>query len=365
LLFDHCKRAVERGLTRGPNGLPLIGTGDWNDGMNRVGEEGRGESVWLAWFLIVVLEGMVELAERVSENQVAEHYRDEAERLRLAIDREAWDGAWYLRARFDDGTPLGSAANDEGRIDSLPQSWAWIAGGGDRERAERALDRAWRQLVLRGEKLALLFTPPFDLMRPSPGYIQGYPPGVRENGGQYTHAAIWLAIALARSGDGDRAAELMHYLNPIERARDLSEVWRYKLEPYVMPADVYNLAGHAGEGGWSWYTGSGGWMYRAWIEEILGLRRIDSKLQCNPVIPKHWEGYNLTYRYGEAIYEISVENPDRVQTGVRWVELDGRRLDDQGIPLEDNPIRHSVIVRMGPEDEIHSDANNLTGFVYK
>ncbi|MDF1500566.1 MAG: glucoamylase family protein [Anaerolineales bacterium] len=347
LLFDHCKRAVERGSTRGPDGLPLIGTGDWNDGMNRVGENGRGESVWLAWFLVVVLDGMAFLAREIGDEILAERYADDAASLRITIDREAWDGAWYRRARFDDGTPLGSAANDEARIDSLPQSWAWIAGGGDPERAQTGLESAWRQLVLRDERLVLLFTPPFDLMRPSPGYIQGYPPGVRENGGQYTHAAIWLAIALARSGDGNRAAELMRILNPVERARDISDVWRYKLEPYAVPADVYNLTGHIGEGGWSWYTGSSGWMYRAWVEEILGLRRRASVLEIDPVIPSRWSGFKVNYKFGEAIYEITVENPEQVQKGVQEVELDGRPLENNLIPLEDQPVRHSVRVRMG------------------
>lgn len=360
LLFDHCKRAVEHGLTRGPSGLPLIGTGDWNDGMNRVGEEGRGESVWLAWFLIVVLEGMADLAERIADPGLAARYLQDAERLRSTIDRAAWDGAWYLRARFDDGTPLGSSANDEARIDSLPQSWAWIAGGGDPQRARQALDSAWRQLVLKDDRLALLFTPAFEHMRPSPGYIQGYPPGVRENGGQYTHAAIWFAIALARSKDGNRAAELMRILNPVEKARDLSEVWRYTLEPYVVAADVYSLPGHIGQGGWSWYTGSGGWMYRAWVEEILGLRRLGRNLIVDPVIPSSWPGFKVTYRFGQAIYEIKVENPDRIQSGVRWLELDGRRLEGQRIPLEEDSVRHSVTVHMGatPEDSSgvpHSD----------
>jgi cyclic beta-1,2-glucan synthetase len=351
LLFDHCRRAVEQGLTRGPHGLPLIGTGDWNDGMNLVGDNGRGESVWLAWFLVVVLEGMAYLAEQVDDKDRVDYYTQAAKRMRDTIDEEAWDGAWYLRARFDDGTPLGSAANDEARIDSLTQSWAWIAGGGDPQRAQQALNSAWRQLVLRSERLALLFTPPFDVMQPSPGYIQGYPPGVRENGAQYTHAAIWLAIALARSGDGDRAAELMRILNPVEKARDMGEVWRYKLEPYVTAADVYSLAGHVGEGGWSWYTGSGAWMYRAWVEEILGIRRVGSTLLVDPVPPSSWSGFKVKYRFGEALYEIQVENPERVRRGVSWVELNGRRLEKNVIPLDEQPVHHSVIVRMGDQPE--------------
>jgi cyclic beta-1,2-glucan synthetase len=290
---------------------------------------------------------MAYLAEQVGDEKMVDHYTQAAQGMRATIDREAWDGAWYLRARFDDGTPLGSAANDEARIDSLSQSWAWIAGGGDPQRAKQALNSAWRQLVLRGDRLALLFTPPFDLMQPSPGYIQGYPPGVRENGAQYTHAAIWLAIDLARSGDGDRAAELMRILNPVEKARDMSEVWRYKLEPYVVAADVYSLAGHIGEGGLSWYTGSSGWMYRAWIEEILGIRRMGSTLLVDPVLPSSWQGFKVKYRFGEALYEIKIENPDRVHKGISWVELNGRRLEENAIPLDEQPVHHSVIVRMG------------------
>lgn len=346
-LYEHCRRAVERGLTVGPRGLPLIGTGDWNDGMNRVGVDGRGESVWLAWFLVDVLKGMAELARHVGDEAAAERDRERARDLLETIDRQAWDGAWYLRATFDSGAPLGSSRNQEGWIDLLPQAWAWIAGGGDPRRAQVALESAWRYLVQIDNRLVLLFTPPFDRIEPSPGYIRGYPPGVRENGGQYTHAALWYAIALARSGDGDRAVDLLRLLNPIEYTRDMMGVSRYRLEPYVVAADVYRLTGNIGRGGWSWYTGSAAWMYRAWIEEVLGLHVRGDTLELRPTIPRHWGGYKIRYRHGQAMYWIQVLNPEGVSQGVVQVELDGRPVPDGRIPLESTAIKHRVTVRMG------------------
>ncbi|TFH36124.1 MAG: glycosyl transferase, partial [Anaerolineales bacterium] len=346
-LFEHCRRAVEKGLTQGPHGLPLIGTGDWNDGMNRVGDQGRGESVWLGWFLIEVLGRMESLAGIVGEPGLASHYRQEAETLEQRIEKTAWDGNWYLRGTFDDGSSLGSSANLEARIDSLPQSWPWISDAGDPERKDQALESAWRQLVLRDEKLVLLFTPPFDTSNPSPGYIRGYPPGVRENGGQYTHAALWLALAFARKADGNRAGEILHILNPIEHARDVSEVWRYTVEPYVVAADVYHLPGRVGQGGWSWYTGSAAWMYRVWIEEVLGLKKRGDQLIIDPVIPDWWDGFKLTLRHAEAVYAIEVQNPDHLQQGVAWLELDGKRLEHRYLTLDPEPVKHIVHVRMG------------------
>jgi len=345
-LFEHCRRALEKGLTAGPHGLPLIGAGDWNDGLNRVGNQGKGESVWLAWFLVDVLGRMAGLAEALEHSDLAGEYRQRAAGLRKQIESQAWDGEWYLRAFFDDGSPIGSAASTEARIDSLPQSWAWLAGPGDEARARQAFEAAWRQLVLPDERLVLLFTPPFDHSSPSPGYLQGYPPGVRENGGQYTHAAVWLALAAARSGDGTRAEQLLRMLNPIERAREVSEVWRYGVEPYVATADVYNLAGHIGQGGWSWYTGSGAWMYRAWVEGLLGLRFRHGKLFIDPVIPAGWEQVKIRLRSGQAIYEILVDNPEHVEHGLAWIELDGRRVE-RPLALDREAVKHSLHVRMG------------------
>jgi cyclic beta-1,2-glucan synthetase len=284
-LFEHCQRAVTRGLTAGSHGLPLMGTGDWNDGMNLVGAGGKGESVWLAWFLVDVLQGMAELSDLSNRPDLSHTYQQDRRALIQRVEQAAWDGEWYLRAIFDDGTPLGSAANKEAKIDSLPQSWAWLSGAADTNRANMALESAWRHLVHEDEGLVQLFVPSFDKSEPSPGYIKGYPPGVRENGGQYTHAALWLAMAMARRGDGTRAAKMLCMLNPIEHAREPEAVWSYGVEPYVVAADVYRLPGRIGHGGWSWYTGSAAWMYRAWVEEVLGLKVLGDHMQLNPGFP--------------------------------------------------------------------------------
>jgi cyclic beta-1,2-glucan synthetase len=346
-LFEHCRRAVSRGLTIGPHGLPLMGTGDWNDGMNLVGVGGKGESVWLGWFLCDCLQGMVEMATLMQQSELSLTYQEERAALIQRVEQAGWDGRWYLRGTFDDGSPLGSAANTEARIDSLPQSWSWLSGAADPGRAGQALESAWHYLVCEEDGLALLFTPAFDQSEPSPGYIKGYPPGVRENGGQYTHAALWLAMAMARKGDGERAMQLLRLLNPIEHARDATAVWHYGVEPYVVAADVYRLPGRIGQGGWSWYTGAAAWMYRAWTEEILGLRIRGDTLRINPVIPSSWPGFSLLYRYGEAVYEIQVENPDGCEHGIAWVEMDGRRVADGLIPLDPGLTKHRVIVKMG------------------
>ncbi len=346
-IFEHCQRAVSRGLTIGPHGLPLIGTGDWNDGLNLVGAGGKGESVWLGWFLCELLQGMAELSKLLLQPDLEQSYLMERAELIRRIELAAWDGEWYLRGTFDDGSPLGSAANAEARIDSLPQSWAWLSAAADPDRAEQALHSAWQHLVRQDEGLVQLFDPPFDSSVPSPGYIKGYPPGVRENGGQYTHAALWMAMAFARKGDGERAMQLLRMLNPIEHARDAEAAWQYGVEPYVVAADIYRLPGRVGQGGWSWYTGSAAWMYRAWIEEVLGLQLRGELLRINPVIPGSWPGFSVSYRHGKALYEIQVENPDACQRGVAWVELDGRRTTDGLINLEREQVKHQVVVRMG------------------
>jgi cyclic beta-1,2-glucan synthetase len=351
-LFGHCRRAVTRSLTFGPHGLPLMGTGDWNDGMNLVGALGKGESVWLAWFLADVLDGMGEMADLVGQSGLGQTYRKERKALLQRVERSAWDGKWYLRAIFDDGTPLGSSNNEEAQIDSLPQSWAWLGGGAGKDgarndRAAEALESVWSQLVREDEGLVLLLAPPFSRSEPSPGYIQAYPPGVRENGGQYTHAAVWFAMALARRGAGGRAVSILRMLNPIERARDSDSVWRYGIEPYVAAADVYRLPGRIGHGGWSWYTGAASWMYQAWVGEILGLKVRGDHLEIDPVIPASWEGFSLRYRHGEAVYEIRVENRDGCERGVAWAEIDGKRVPDGVIPLERGLVKHRVLVHMG------------------
>ncbi len=345
-LFEHCRRAVSRGLTIGPHGLPLIGTGDWNDGMNLVGAGGKGESVWLGWFLCEVLQGMAELSNSLHQPELSQTYQEERSGLIQRVEQAGWDGEWYLRGTFDDGTPLGSVTNTEAKIDSLPQSWAWLSGGADPARAEQGLESAWHHLVRQDEGLVLLFEPPFDKSEPSPGYIKGYPPGVRENGGQYTHAGLWMAMAMARKGDGERTVQLLRLLNPIEHARDAESVWHYGVEPYVVAADVYRLPGRIGQGGWSWYTGSAAWMYRAWVEEVLGLQVQSGQMRVNPVIPAAWEGFSLRYRHGEAVYVIEVENPHHCERGVAWVEMDGQRLAGGVIHLERGLVKHQVVVRM-------------------
>jgi cyclic beta-1,2-glucan synthetase len=354
-LCEHCHRAISRGLTTGPHGLPLIGTGDWNDGLNLVGAAGQGESVWLAWFLIDVLHGFAEIIEPRGQSQEAIRYGLEAQRLQEAIETHAWDGDWYRRAYFDDGTPLGSKESEEARIDSLPQSWAVISGAADPDRARRALASVEEHLVRAHDQLILLFTPPFARTAHDPGYIKRYPPGVRENGGQYTHAAIWVAMAFARQGDGDRAAALLRLLNPVEHAHTIEDVERYKVEPYVVAADVYALAGQVGRGGWTWYTGSSGWMYRVWLEEVLGFTLRGEQLTIDPVLPRDWQHITIHYRHGTATYAITIENPDGANRGVLWVELDGTRLPALTIALQDDGAEHQVIVRLGRDEVLRAE----------
>lgn len=348
-LFEHCHRAVQRGLTMGPHGLPLMGTGDWNDGMNLVGAGGKGESVWLAWFLCDVLQRMADLSDLVQQNELGHSFRQDRMALIRRVEAAGWDGHWYLRGTFDNGSPIGSATNTEACIDSLPQSWAWLSGAANSDRAAQALESAWQHLVRPEEGLVLLFDPPFDRSEPSPGYIKGYPPGVRENGGQYTHAALWLAMAMARRRDGQRAVQLLRMLNPIEHTRHSTEI--YRVEPYVVAADVYHLSGHTGQGGWSWYTGSAAWMYRAWVEEVFGLHVFDDSLELNPIIPSYWPGFSMRYRHGQAIYTIDVQNPLKCEYGVSWMEMDGQRLVGRSIPLERGVGEHHITVRMGPAKE--------------
>jgi len=346
-LYEHCRRALERGTTAGPHGLPLIGSHDWNDGMNRVGIEGRGESVWLGWFLHATLTDFAPLCESMGNRPLAERYRAQAGHLRKVLDAEAWDGEWYLRAYYDDGTPLGSAQSDECQIDSIAQSWAVLSGAADPARAEQAMSAVAERLVRDEDQLIQLFDPPFDKSVRDPGYIKGYVPGIRENGGQYTHAALWTVWAFAKLGHGDRAASLLRLLNPVYHSDTPEKLGRYRVEPYVVAADVYGVAPHIGRGGWTWYTGSASWMYRVGLEAILGLRRAAKNLTMNPCIPKDWPAYEITYRHGETHYHIKVENPEGVNRGVREVSVDGQALPDQRIPLRTDGLHHEVRVVMG------------------
>jgi cyclic beta-1,2-glucan glucanotransferase len=348
-LFEHCARGLDQSLAVGEHGLPLIGTGDWNDGMNRVGELGKGESVWLGWFLHATLAAFAPLAKARGEDTRAATWLSQTARLRTSLEQDGWDGEWYRRGYFDDGTPLGSSTNDECRIDSIAQSWSVISGAAESARGRRAMAAVNAQLIDRGDHLALLFTPPLDSTPLEPGYIKGYPPGVRENGGQYSHAAAWSAIAFAGLGDGDKSAELFSLLNPINRASTRADVQRYKVEPYAVAADVYSVAPHVGRGGWTWYTGSAGWLYRAGIEAILGFRLQGAFLCLAPCIPKEWPRFEIAFKYRSARYGIVVENPHGVSRGVAHAELDGKTLPGRPtrVPLADDSQVHKVLVVLG------------------
>jgi cyclic beta-1,2-glucan synthetase len=348
-LFEHCARALDRSLRVGTHGLPLMGTGDWNDGMNRVGPEGRGESVWLGWFLHTTLWEFARLAEARGEIARAETWRRHVGALKAALEAHAWDGDWYRRAFFDDGTPLGSAANPECRIDSIAQSWGVISGAAEPARGARAMAAVEEYLVRRDQELILLFTPPFDRAPLDPGYIKGYPPGVRENGGQYTHAAIWAVMAFAALGEGDKANELFSILNPINRTSTRAGVHRYKVEPYVAAADVYAEYPHVGRGGWTWYTGSAGWMYRAGLEWLLGFRLRGAVLHLDPCIPRAWPRFEIAFRYHSSRYEITVENPRGVTRGISALEVNGTPsvAPGTGIPLVDDGAIRRIHVVLG------------------
>lgn len=349
-LFEHCARGLDQAIElTGENGMPLIGTGDWNDGMNRVGEGGKGTSVWLGWLLIAAIDLMAPLADTRDPGR-AVRWRAHAKLVLEAIESHGWDGEWYRRGTFDDGTVLGSASSDECRIDSIAQSWAVLSGAGDPDRARQAMASMTRHLVRPDPGLALLFTPPFDRTPLDPGYIKGYPPGLRENGGQYSHAAMWAILAQTKLGDGDAAHRLFAMLNPINHALTRDEVDRYKVEPYVVAADVYSTPPHEGRGGWTWYTGSAGWMYRAGVEGIVGLTRRGDTLCFNPCLPASWPELTVTITVGAARYTVSIRNPEATGRGIRSASLDGLdrpvTVDGLTIPLQDGTHRLTVI--LGP-----------------
>ncbi|GHV52127.1 cyclic beta 1-2 glucan synthetase [Deltaproteobacteria bacterium] len=344
-LYEHCVRAIKHGLRFGAHGLPLMGSGDWNDGMNLVGIKGRGESVWLAFFLHEALKNFSELAAKRDDAPFAERCLAEAATLQRNIADHAWDGAWYRRAYFDDGSPLGSAVNPECGIDSIAQSWSVLSGAGEPERARKAMESLDKYLVDRDNRLVRLFAPPFDTSPLDPGYIKGYAPGVRENGGQYTHAAIWAAMAFARLGEKQTAWEILDIINPISHARSPEEIAVYKVEPYVMAADVYAAPLHIGRGGWTWYTGSAAWMYRFMTESLLGLTLENNTLRFTPCVPSQWESCKIHYRYRETTYHITLtQNP--VKTGTPRVSVDGCAQNDSSVSLVDDMREHWVDVNM-------------------
>ncbi len=346
-VYEHCRRALEKGSTIGGHGLPLIGTGDWNDGMNRVGAGGEGESIWLAWFLDATLRRFADLGDTIGRGEEASEYRGRADGLREALESAGWDGAWYRRAYYDDGQPLGSAEDEEWRIDSVAQSWAVLSGAAEAGRAEQAMREVLERLVRPAVGLVLLAAPPFDKTPRDPGYLKSYPPGVRENGGAYSHAALWVAWACADLGWGDDAHALFSLLNPALRADTREKSEHYRVEPYVVAADMSAQAEHLGQGGWTWYTGSAAWMYRLGVERILGLRRLGAALEIDPCIPAGWPEYKIDYRFGRSVYHIEVQNPEGVSRGVRQVVLDGTPLPTGRIPMADDGTSHTVHVWLG------------------
>jgi cyclic beta-1,2-glucan synthetase len=347
-LFEHCARALDRSLSVGAHGLPLMGTGDWNDGMNRVGQDGKGESIWLGWFLHTILWEFAKIADTRGEGKRAEAWRLHVSALKAALEREGWDGEWYRRAYYDDGTPLGSAQNTECRIDSIAQTWGIMSGAAEPGRGVRAMAAAESQLVRRKDGLILLLTPPFNHTDHDPGYIKGYLPGIRENGGQYSHAATWMLIAFAALSEGEKALELFRMISPIHRTNSRAGVQRYKVEPYVVAGDIYAEPPHVGRGGWTWYTGSAGWLYRAGIEWILGFRLRGMTLSIDPCIPRNWPAYSIEFKYHSAVYKIKVENPSGVTRGVAITELDGRlQAGSANIPLVDDGAVHQIRIVLG------------------
>ncbi|MBC7776326.1 MAG: cyclic beta 1-2 glucan synthetase, partial [Phycisphaerae bacterium] len=342
--YLHCMRAISHGETYGSHGLPLMGSGDWNDGMNLVGEHGIGESIWLGFFFYTVLNAFAPISEAMSDQAFADHCRLEATTLQTNLEASGWDGNWYRRAYFDDGTALGSATNQECRIDSIAQSWSVLSGAGNPTRSQIAMESLDQHLVRRDHGLIQLLDPPFDTSEMEPGYIKGYVPGVRENGGQYTHAAIWAAMAFAQSGDPTRAWELTEMINPIKHALNPTQVAVYAVEPYVLAADVYGVAPHTGRGGWTWYTGSAGWMYRLIMESLLGLRLEGAGLHFDACLPSDWTDFTVHYRFGETKYTIylivqSRGNPE-------GLIVDGVHIDGKVIPLVDDGKDHKVVLKV-------------------
>ncbi|HDL8788820.1 TPA: glycosyl transferase, partial [Yersinia enterocolitica] len=328
-LFEHCAKGLDQCIElTGELGLPLMGTGDWNDGMNRVGEEGKGESVWLGWLLVATLKMFIPLAKE-RDPQRASQWQHHLTGLIAALEREAWDGEWYRRATFDNGSWLGAKECEECRIDSIAQSWAVLSGAADPQRAVQAMASLEHHLIRPNDGMALLFTPPFDKTSDDPGYIKGYPPGLRENGGQYSHAAMWVIFAFAELGEGDKACDLFALLNPINHGNTPAGVERYKVEPYVVAADVYSVAPHVGRGGWTWYTGSAGWMHRAGIEGILGIRREGKELVIHPCIPASWLGFEATVNLANTRYAIRVESPAQRCQGISSATLNGSPISSQ------------------------------------
>jgi len=342
-LYEHCLRAIKRGLRFGSHGLPLMGSGDWNDGMNMVGIQGKGESVWLGFFLYEVLTQFSKIAGARGDTSVEELCTKEALQLRLNIEQHAWDGLWYRRAFFDNGVMLGSAKNQECRIDSIAQSWSVLSGAGNGKHSPLAMESLNQNLIRRDIGIVQLLHPPFDKAGLNPGYIKGYVPGVRENGGQYTHGAVWAAMAFAVLGDSNRAWEILTMINPVNHASSPETMARYKVEPYVVAADVYAVPPHTGRGGWTWYTGAAGWMYRLIVESLLGFKRESGRLRFDPCLPAEWDGFQVRYRYKTTMYHIAFRIIFKRKEEMKVI-LDGINLQENAIDLTDDGSEHKVEV---------------------
>jgi cyclic beta-1,2-glucan synthetase len=346
-LLEHCERALEKGVTSGAHGLPLIGDGDWNDGMNQVGNRGRGESIWLAWFSVATMKDFAQICEMGGDASLARSWRRRAHNLTQAVERVGWDGEWYLRAFDDEGRPWGSSESEECRLDSISQSWAVLSGAALPERAESAARSAESELVRDEEKLVRLLWPPFDSTPRNPGYIKAYPPGIRENGGQYTHAATWLGWALAKLGDGDGAARIFRLINPISHTATRADAILYRVEPYVMAGDIAAAPPHTGRGGWTWYSGSAAWAWRLGVEAILGVRRVGDKLEIDPRIPASWKKCSIALRFPGGAFNIRIVDPQGRGCGVCELRLDGDLLTGRCVPLPEDGGEHEVFVRLG------------------
>ena len=343
-IYKHCIRAIEKSLNFGENGLPKIGSGDWNDGFSTVGNKGKGESVWLGFFLYTVLDNFIPICEEKEDIELAKKYEEIKRNLKRALNTKGWDGRWYKRAFMDDGNILGSMQNDECRIDSIAQSWSVISNAGENDKKYIAMESLENHLVDKENGIIKLLDPPFEKSKLEPGYIKAYLPGVRENGGQYTHAAIWVIIAESLLGFGDKALELYRMINPIEHSRTKDASRKYKVEPYVIPADIYGASNLAGRGGWTWYTGSSSWYYKAGIEYILGLKIQNGYMKIDPCIPKDWKEYQIQYKWNDSIYNIKVKNPDGKNgknEGVTKVILDGNEVENN-IKLDGNRKVYTV-----------------------
>ncbi|MEO7210947.1 MAG: cyclic beta 1-2 glucan synthetase, partial [Chitinophagaceae bacterium] len=340
----HCKLALKHGLRFGVHGLPLMGSGDWNDGMDRVGIEGKGESVWLAFFLYDNLTSFAKIAKAQKDEDFAEECLEQAKKLKQNISKNAWDGEWYRRAYFDDGTPLGSSKNIECRIDSISQSWSVLSGGGEKKHSVSGMKSVDQFLVDRDHGIIKLLDPAFDTSKLDPGYIKGYVPGVRENGGQYTHAAIWTMMAFAALGDNEKVWELFSLINPVNHAKTEELIKQYKVEPYVAVADIYSTPEHEGRGGWAWYTGSAGWMYQFILESLLGLRREGNKLYIQPCAPAAWDTFSIQYKYEKTLYNITINNIKKDTKTI--ILLNGKEQNKNFIELQENAGNQEIIINL-------------------